>query len=56
MGITMATRGPLGKQEGRAGCAHLLGVVVVILISLLTVFLLEFCPLFEGLLLWAAQE
>lgn len=34
------------------GCPHLLSLV---LISLLTVFLMEFCPLFEGLFLWAAN-
>ena len=46
-----------GEQElGRGGRAHLLHLVVFILICFLTVFLLEFCPLFEGLLLWAAQE
>ena len=38
-----------GCREG----PHLLGLI---LISLLAVLLLELCPLFEGFLLWAAQE
>lgn len=36
-----------------AGDPHLLGLIVI---GLLAVLLLEFCPLFEGFLLWAAQE
>lgn len=46
----------LGKQEGRDRWAHLLHLVVLILIRLLAVFRLQLCPLFEGLLLRAAQE
>lgn len=47
---------PLGQGHGgslRGRVPHLLGLVVI---GLLAVLLLEFCPLFEGLFLWAAQE
>lgn len=48
----------LGFGQAGAGTeawAHLLGLIVLILIRLLAVLLLEFGPLFEGLLLRAGE-
>lgn len=64
MEIAMTTRPHLSLHRWRWGSrpagagrwAHLLGIVVLVLIGLLAVLLVEFCPLLEGLLLWAARE
>lgn len=46
----------MGVSMGMGGDGAVPHLLSLILVGLLTVFLLEFCPLFEGLLLWAAQE